>query len=96
MKYIKLICYCLILIIAISLVRPSKSEAKSFNDILTGGDIFTSSASDENLFNETNQKNAIDDTYYILLGIRNNNCYSNRLDTWNSICNNRYRGPSKN
>ena len=41
MKYIKLICYCLILIIAISLVRPSKSEAKSFGDILTGGDIFT-------------------------------------------------------
>ena len=30
----------LILIIAISLVRPSKSEAKSFGDILTGGDIF--------------------------------------------------------
>ena len=48
---------------------PSYVNAISLSNIFDGGDVFTQSASEQEIFNETNQQNAIDNIYYILLAV---------------------------
>lgn len=69
MKIIRKIAVLIIVLIVVIYNNPSKVRAVSLGDIKDGGDIFTSSADDKSYFNESNQTKAVDDLYYILLGI---------------------------
>lgn len=70
MRYFKHIIISIICFFIISCIySPSYVSAFSLSDIFDGGDTFTQSATDQNIFNEENQENAVSDIYYILLGV---------------------------
>lgn len=65
----KIIIAIIAVLILICTYIPSNAKAVTMKSIIEGGDIFTQSASNTELFNETNQKSAVDGIYYILLGV---------------------------
>ena len=69
MRYLKNILISIICFFIISYMYPSYVNAFSLSDIFDGGDIFTQSATEQEIFNEENQENTVSDIYYILLGV---------------------------
>lgn len=47
----------------------NNTYAKSLGDIINGGDFFTDSASDSQIFNEEGQKKGVSQLYFIALGV---------------------------
>lgn len=70
MKILKKSFCILILLISILLISSSNISYASIQDIKNGANIFMDSSSDDKqIFNETNQENAVTSFYWLFLGI---------------------------
>ena len=68
MKLLKSIIIVLLSFFAIY-SSSNNTYAKSLGDIMNGGDFFTNSSSNEQIFNEEGQKKGVSQLYFITLGI---------------------------
>lgn len=69
MKIMKKISIIVLALICIGVCSPSRTNAFTLNQVFSGGDNFINSAGNREVFNGNNEKEAVDQIYYVMLAI---------------------------